>query len=166
MKKTNLAALFTFIITLIIPCTIYANSSWVWISKTRPYDILPFVVIGTLLIETLSIHYFGKSKGLLKTFLIITAANSISFAMPYLIEYSGVTSPYGKGTYIFEHAPVYTVGIVYFIMTIACELPIVYSFLKKNTENRKALLISIITSNLVTTVLVAIIERTICVGRW
>jgi len=42
-----------------------ANSSWHWISKTRPWDVLPFVIIFTLVIEILAIIRFAKIKKLL-----------------------------------------------------------------------------------------------------
>ena len=64
--------------------------------------------------------------------------------------------------------------ILYFSITIgtinlrgvACEMPIVYNILKKDTEQRKKLFLVIIGSNVLTTVLTAVVERTLCYGRW
>ena len=64
MKKYKLIS--AFIISLfslpLFNLTAFANSSWVWISETRPYDVLPWVAIGTLIIETISLIVFAKIK--------------------------------------------------------------------------------------------------------
>ena len=60
----------------------------------------------------------------------------------------------------------FTVGIIYLVMTITIELPVVYFLLRKNVENKKRLLATIIITNTVTTSMVAIIERIVCVGKW
>ena len=54
---------FIIAITLIIvPMRVYANSSWYWISEIRPFDVLPWVAIGTILIEWLMILKLSKTK--------------------------------------------------------------------------------------------------------
>lgn len=65
-----------------------------------------------------------------------------------------------------EHQPFYTVGFLFCLITILIELPIVYCCLKKNAGSRKWFVITILVSNVVTTVLVAIVERIFCVGQW
>ena len=60
-NKKIASALIT---VLLIPCmsvTVLANSSWHWLTK-KPVTILPWVVIGTLAIETLIICIFNKNK--------------------------------------------------------------------------------------------------------
>ena len=42
--------------------TAYANSSWHWISSTRPVDILPVVIVTTLLIESVIVIKLSKVK--------------------------------------------------------------------------------------------------------
>ena len=152
----------------IFPMLASANSSWVWISETRPYDILPFVIIGTLLIETVAVNLVSKIGNWYKTFFVVLVGNIISFAVPY-IGYSN-TTPYADAGYtlsqIINHGPYYTVGTAFLLMTLIIELPIVYFLLKKDADNKKKLALCIVLANIVTTVLVAIVERTLCYGRW
>ncbi len=46
----------------LFPAAVFANSSWVWISEKRPYDLLPFVIAGTLIIEIAVIYRIPKMK--------------------------------------------------------------------------------------------------------
>lgn len=147
----------------------YANSSWVWITETRPYDVLPFVIVATLIIETLVIDSAAKIEKLFKTFFCVLVGNILSFVAPYFI-YANFTTPYsdaGYGIeYILDRGPFYTVGTVFLALTILIELPFIYQFLKKDTENKKKLCLVIITVNIATTALVALIERLFCQGHW
>ena len=45
-----------FLLLVSIPQVVSANSSWIWISETRPYDLLPIVIILTLLNHQKSIE--------------------------------------------------------------------------------------------------------------
>ena len=152
----------------VFPMLASANSSWVWISETRPYDILPFVIIGTLLIETVAVNLVSKIGNWYKTFFAVLVGNIISFAVPY-IGYSNAT-PYSDAGYtlsqIINHGPYYTVGTAFLLLTLIIELPVVYFLLKKDADNKKKLALCIVLANIVTTVLVAIVERTLCYGRW
>ena len=152
----------------IFPILASANSSWVWISETRPYDILPFVIIGTLLIETVAVNLVSKIGNWYKTFFAVLVGNIISFVLPY-IGYSNAT-PYADAGYtlseIINHGPYYTVGTAFLLLTLIIELPVVYFLLKKDADNKKKLALCIVLANIVTTVLVAIVERTLCYGRW
>ena len=149
------------------PMLASANSSWVWISETRPYDILPFVIIGTLLIETVAVNLMGKVGNWYKTFFAVLVGNIISFIAPY-IGYSN--SLYGQMGYtlsqIIDRGPYYTVGTAFLLLTLIIELPVVYFMLKKDADSKKKLVLCIVLANVVTTVLVAIVERTLCYGRW
>ena len=64
MKKYKLisAVIIGLFSIQLFDLTAFANSSWVWISETRPYDVLPWVAIGTLIIETISLIVFSKIK--------------------------------------------------------------------------------------------------------
>ena len=168
MKKYKLIS--AFIISLfslqLFNLTAFANSSWVWISETRPYDVLPWVAIGTLIIESISLMVFAKIKNGFKMFTFVTIANAISFAAPYLFLWL-VPNEVGYTFEMFiENTPSYTIGVLYYITTILIELPIVYFSLIKYASSIKKFVITVICSNIVTTVLVAIIERIFCVGRW
>ncbi len=169
MKKYKLFSMFVIsgLGALIFPVVASANSSWVWISQTRPYDILPFVVVGTLLIETVSVNLVSKIGNWYKTFFAIFIGNIISFAVPY-IGYSNTI--YAEAGYtlsqIIDRGPYYTVGTAFLLLTLMVELPIVYFLLKKDAEDKKKLAVCIVAANVVTTVLVAVVERTLCYGQW
>ncbi len=168
MKKYKLIS--TYIISLfylmIFNFNVFANSSWVWISETRPFDILPWVALGTLVIETICLFVFAKIKNIFKIFTFVSIANVISFVTPYLVNlilYANSMFTFEK---YLEHWPSYTVGVLFCIATILIELPIVYIFLSKDAISRKRFFITFVVSNVITTVLVAVIERIFCVGRW
>ena len=169
MKKYKLFSIFIIsgLGALIFPVVASANSSWAWISETRPYDILPFVVIGTLLIETVSVNLVSKIGNWYKTFFAVFVGNIISFIAPY-IGYSN--SLYGQMGYtlsqIIDRGPYYTVGTAFLLLTLIIELPVVYFLLKKDAEDKRKLALCIILSNIVTTALVAVVERTLCYGHW
>ena len=166
MKKSNFLSLtlFTAVFSLAFSITASANSSWRWISESRPHDVLPFVILLTLVIEFLLIYFIAKAKNLLKITLFVFLANALSFAAPYLLLYI-VPSLYTFQQTL-EHTPFYIVGIVYWVTTIIIEVPTVYIALQKQTENLKKLFLTIITANTLTTILTAIIERTVCKGIW
>lgn len=149
---------------IFISNTAYANSSWHWISHTRPLDVLPFAIIATLLIEIFMIVKFNKIKAIVKSSIVISIANMGSFLIPYLWDF--IDFPKGSFIETMNSYPSYIIRSTYLFFTLIIEVPIVYFLLKKNCENRKKLLIVTIMANIITTGLVAIIERTICVGRW
>ena len=80
MKKDNLLSTVCLvgILALCFPLVARADSSWVWITETRPYDVLPFVVVGTLLIETLSIWLIPHTRRLSKVFWVFCLGNGLS----------------------------------------------------------------------------------------
>lgn len=168
MKKDKviLFAIISALLFYICPTIAYADSSWVWVSETRPYDVLPWTAILTIAIETFSINYIPKVHKLPKTFCLVTLANLLSFAAPYgvnLLLYDESGFDFSK---YLEHWPSYTVGLIYCFMTIAVELPLVYGALRKNAGSKRSLLLTIICSNAATTCMVAVIERIFCRGGW
>lgn len=151
----------------LFPKAVFANSSWNWVT-TSPLTLLPLAVIFTLLIETVSVVRFGRVNKAVKAFCIIGLANLLSFLAPGLerayrfIPTTGkvsLSAAFGKGPY-------YMVFSGYLLLTVIIELPIVYFLLRNNTSDKKRLAVSIILSNVATTVIVAVLERLICVGRW
>ena len=167
MKKDKiLSALFLALTTssLLISAA-SANSSWVWVSETRPYDVLPFVIIATLLIETLAVNYLPGIQNLPQVFWRVALGNVLSFAMPYLGAAAGVGPIASSFLQSYEKYPYYHVGTMFLIVTLAVELPVVFT-LCRYTERKKDLLFTILAANLVTTVLTALVERTLCYGHW
>ena len=174
MKNKKNIICFSAILTLLwfSSLTAFANSSWVWISETRPDDLLPFIIAVTLIIEILAVRFVAGIKKFRKIIPVTVIANLVSFAMPYFLVAVTVQMENETDGALFtledtlEKWPTYTVGLSFLIMTLACEMPIVYTALKKDTEHHKKLALVIVGSNLLTTVLTAIVERTMCYGRW
>lgn len=167
-KKQNIVWSVVGVLFLFDLCAmpVSANSSWHWISQSRPYDVLPWVMLGTLLIEIISIQKIGQVHSKIKTILVVLLGNLISFLLPYAIfaipSYDG--SPHSW--HHIEKQPVYTVSIFYLILTLLAELPIVYFLLRSNTRKKHRLFLTIVLSNIITTIGVAIIERIFCYGTW
>ncbi len=142
--------------------TASANSSWHWISSTRPYDLLPVVIAVTLTVETLALTRIAKVQPFSKVLCIVLLANSVSFAVPYVfVDHTPYTFYQAL-----EHVPMYTVGVAYLIMTLLAEIPVVYFTLRKHTDRPKRLLWVTIGANAVTTALAALAERLFCRGSW
>ena len=162
------AIIFTLVI-MGLPAVATANSSWHWISQTRPWDVLPYVIFVTLLIEIMALVVVTKARPVWKVFLAVLFANLISFVTPYLLEWLFVISEPGlEGTSFFdaiERNGFYTVGLFYIIITLVAEVPIVYNILKKNVGSRERLSITIFCSNIMTTLITAIVERALCWGE-
>ena len=88
--------IIVLLILQIFNVVVFANSSWVWISEMRPYDILPWVAICTLGIETISLVFIAKIKKGFKVFSFVAIANIISFATPYLMALFHDLCKHGK----------------------------------------------------------------------
>jgi len=168
MKKNKF---MTFTLALIMcfgfSFTAFANSSWVWITESRPYDVLPLVIVFTLIAETFAISFFGKIESKNAVFVPVLIGNILSYMMPY-VAYSQTTpyAGYESLGYILERGPFYTVGTHFLIMTLVAELPVVFLSLRKKAGDKKALAISIVAVNVLTTLLTALAERLLCHGHW
>lgn len=157
---------------LLLPLTAQANSSWHWLTKARPYYVLPVAIAVTLIAEILAINYIPKIKKPLKVSALVILGNLLSFAAPYVLWVADWIELFGIGgvsdyfTYYTEFQPSYTVGFDYFLITILVEGPIVYLGLRKNASSKKALILTTIAVNAATTVFVAVLERLLCRGAW
>lgn len=162
------AVISTFMIMLFLSSTAYANSSWHWVT-TSPMTVLPFAVIFTLLIETVAVVRFGKVEDTKKVLKVIALANVISFVAPYLeraYRFRAVSSGISLLFAVFDKGPYYMILSGYLLLTVVVELPVVYYFLSKKTLKKKRLAQVIVLSNVITTLIVAVLERVICIGRW
>lgn len=150
----------------------WANSSWVWAAKTRPYDVLPYVIVLTLGIETAALVWLAKIPRIAKVFCLVALANLLSFLAPYAIAWLRYRMDppniriYPSFLEELEHGPVYTVGLVYALVTLVVELPLLYARLKKDAGDRKRLLWVLVGANLLTTALTYGIEILFCPGSW
>ena len=150
---------------VLFPVNAFADSSWVWISEKRPFDILPWVALGTILIEWLSIWLIPRTGHAFKVLGIVMVANAASFLLPYAFLKADL-SWYGTFEHILDSGPHYIVSGVFLLLTLLVEMPIVYNVLKSKVQDKKKLQLTIIISNMITTAGVAIIERLITEGYW
>ncbi len=166
-QRLSIVAILTVVFSFSLYSISYANSSWHWVT-TSPIKVLPFAIILTLLIEAVALIKFGEIANYKKTFLIVTFANLVSFLVPYLIRaYRFIPTSGGYDLWAaFNKGPYYIVLTGYLVLTIIVELPIVYFLLKKEVKKQSKLIVSIVTSNIITTLLVAFFERLICKGIW
>lgn len=153
-----------------IPAAALANSSWRWFTKTRPHDLLPLAIILTVAIEIFALLRFGGVKGKKRAAVSVAAANLVSFLVPWVLEYD---------TFLYEHwntvmdfdvflskTPNYQVTLAFLLLTLLFEIPVLYLLLSKHTESKKRLLLTAAGANTVTTLICAVMERTLCRGQW
>jgi hypothetical protein len=165
-KKIYIVAIYA-IIAVLLPLNVYANSSWHWVT-TSPKTILPIAIIITLLIEILGVAKLNNIIKIKKVFVTICFANILSFVVPYL-ERAYRFIPTSGGFSIsaaFNKGPYYIVLTGYLLLTLIVEIPVVYLILNNLVKNRKRLIITIIGANVLTTILVSVCERFICIGQW
>lgn len=168
MKRSSRVVLCitVFILSTMV---VSANSSWHWVTVS-PYKVFPFAVILTLLIEIVGIVILNKwhNRKLGKVTLVVLLANILSFLAPYLIRaYRFI--PTSGGFYLkgaFNKGPFYMVMLGYLILTILFEVPVVYAVLRENVKSKKRLVTMIVGLNFITTIVVAVLERTLCQGIW
>ncbi|KGA95865.1 hypothetical protein AJ85_17210 [Alkalihalobacillus alcalophilus ATCC 27647 = CGMCC 1.3604] len=167
------AALSLILFIFMFHSTGYANSSWQWLTSS-PKEMLPLAIILTLCFEIISILFLGK---LVKNYsikviaaLIITLANIVSFLFPYIfraIEFQAVSGGWAYAWYdAFAAGPYYIVLTGYLFLTLCIEVPIIYFLLKNYSKSRRFLLGVVISVNVMTTLIVAIMERIMFYGHW
>ena len=166
-KKAIYLALFISTFLILYPSAVYANSSWHWLTVS-PMLLLPFAILFTLLIETVAVVRFGKVANPKKVILIVSLGNLLSFVAPYLERaYRFIPTSGGFSLLAaFNKGPYYMILFGYLVLTLLVELPVVYLLLRKDTSRQKDLIKAILLSNIATTLLVAVLERIICVGNW
>ena len=172
MKRHAFAAVLTAAAVLLcLPVTVHANSSWHWGARS-PLTVLPWLVLATLLIETLAVWRVNRIRRPWKPFLVVALANLLSFLLPYaflgmlpqvFMEHLGF---FERISYAVASYPYYTVGIAFLLLTLLVEMPVVYFSLRRAVENPKRLLAFIAAANLVSTILAAAAERVFCRGSW
>ena len=163
-KRITRVIVITCFVFLIIPQAVFADSSWCWLTDTRPFDILPPVALATIVIEVLAIWLIPNTGKLMKTAVAVILANAASCLLPYALLLNDPVYP--KFDDMLNAGPNYIVGAGFVILTLVLEIPIVYNLLKKHVDSKKKLLWSIIGSNIVTTAMVAVIERMVTDGYW
>lgn len=165
--KRRMAALCIAILVSLLPVTASANSSWMWLSEARPYDVLPFVAVLTIAIEAAAIWYVLGKQHLLKTAIVVVIANLLSFAAPYWFIYDETLHmPLKPFPELMEYGHYYTVGAIFLLMTLLVELPVVFFTLRKHAGRKGRFFLSVVGANVVTTLITAAAERIFCYGQW
>ena len=151
----------------ILPVTASANSSWIWLSEARPYDVLPFVAVITIVIEAAAIWYVLGKQHLLKIAIVVVIANLLSFAAPYWLIYAeNLRVPLKPFPELMERSHYYTVGAIFLLMTLLVELPVVFFTLRNHAGKKGRFFLSVVGANVVTTLITAAAERVFCYGHW
>ncbi len=95
---------------------------------------------------------------------MVVIANFVSFILPLLIQH--LSPPYYSIIDFNNAGAYYVVAAGYLLLTLLFELPIVYGTLRKDTDNKRRLMLTLILSNTLTTLLVAACERIFCSGLY
>lgn len=169
-KLVKRALLCCILLFVIYPVRVLANSSWHWVTVS-PMKVLPFAIILTLAIESWGVIVYGKVRGKVRTFVIVTYANIASFIAPYIYSTYQLNRFYCSGLdyawdRAFNNGPNYIIRFVYLMLTLCTEVPLVYFLLKNRSNNKKRLLLVTIAVNVITTIVVAVMERFLCQGQW
>jgi len=166
MKPVYKRIVIVTLILAFVTTFAFANSSWHWISETRPFDILPWVVIATLVVE-IGVLCWCVKESYFRVCVVVILANLLSFVAPFFLDW-------GLGQYqllgydfkrFLNNTPRYIIGMTYGLLTLAVEVPVVYTLFKTKVEHKK-LLLTVGALNVFTTVMVFAIERIVCEGAW
>ena len=168
MRKKNLGLICLGLMSL--PAAALANSSWRWFTKTRPHDLLPLAIILTVAIEIFALLRFCGVKGKKRAAIGVAAANLVSFLAPWVWEYDDFLYAHWDSVMNFDaflsKTPNYQVTLMFLLLTLLFEIPVLYLLLRKHTESKKRLLLTAAGANTVTTLICAVLERTLCRGQW
>ncbi len=168
-EKPFVTAALVFLLLPLFRLTAWANSSWIWVSETRPVDVLPWVAAATVLIETVWIGRCLDRALRPRVFLAVCAANLVSFLAPYLfLSLEPMTMGYSLAEALqkqADHWPSWIVGGGYLALTVLTE-SFVYFLFEKKAARPKGLLRAFLFSNIATTALTFAAERLLCRGHW
>lgn len=89
MKRTLRPALLLLLLAACLPAT--ASATWAFSSETRPPDLLPFLFLGSLALETAVILFWPRPKPLGRAAGVLFLGNLTAFALPFLIRMMGET---------------------------------------------------------------------------
>ncbi len=159
---------------LLLPAAASANSSWHWLGDD-PTSLLPIAVVLTISIELGIIVIHGKVPRKAVMLLIgaasIVAANMVSYILPYASLALEAVRVYGRDSsealsWAISKGPFYIIRPMSLILMLVCEYPVVYFSMRWAVKDMRVLSRSIIIANVITTALVALMERIIIRGSW
>lgn len=174
MKKDYSIVISAFLccfLLLCIPMTVFANSSWHWLTS-NPLPMLHWAIAGTLIVEVIIIYPINHIKNKAKPAVVVFIGNIVSFLTPLM--FIGITPVifeenenfFSRISRMADKLPFYLIGFAFLLLTLIVEIPIVYFSLAGNVNNKKRLIASIIVANTITTIAVGLIERMIYRGSW
>ena len=164
--QRRMTALAVLMMICMLPITASANSSWRWLSEVRPYDVLPFVAVITITMETAALWFVLEKKHLVRIAVIVVIANLLSFAAPYLwMNFEMHVEELKSFSWLMENGYYYTVSGVFLFMTLMIETPLVFLTLRKNAGNKWRFLLTAVGANVITTLITAAAERICCYGH-
>ena len=99
-------------------------------------------------------------------FFWVTVANLLSFLAPYALGFLADRAVHPGFQRFLDSGPHYSVGGMYLALNLLVETPVVLAALHKEAAEDMGLLKVIVLTNVVTTALVALIERVFCEGHW
>ncbi|MBQ5399060.1 MAG: hypothetical protein IIU14_06475 [Ruminococcus sp.] len=156
MKRIT-AVISSVLLTLSFTLTASANSIWNEKIESFPYEWYWLAVIcATLLIEFAVIFAVVRKKPAI-VLGAAALANAASFLIPRIVisAFAGAGSLYLGGYYHLAD----WVSVIFLIVTLAIEMPILWSMLKKYVKSVPTLLFMTFVANFVTTVGYVIVEK-------
>lgn len=166
MKTKKLLTGFFVLSTLTFLFAFSASANSIWTKRMENYSYMehfPYIIIGTLIIEALAILAVTKMKKPLKVIGAVVLANATSFLIPETII--NVMIYNGNRFEIFMLFNTYWfLNVIFIIITIAIELPIIWAVLRKDVKKVKVLLLMTVAVNVFTTVVTALID--IQINNW
>ena len=119
----------------------------------------------TIVIEYLMIKNILHIQNKKRVLIAVCISNLVSFMVPYFAIYyqDGVNERINQKI---ESIHFYTINNEYLLMTLIIECPNDYEIVEDEIHDKKKSLGVIAAANVVTTVMVAAIERIACRGSW
>ena len=122
----------------------FANSSWYWFTR-NPLPLLPWAMVGTLIVEVFVIHHFNQIKMSMKTVVIVFLGNITSFLTPHIFVgivpeiFEENANFFSRINSMADMFPFYIVGLAFLLLILIVETPVVIVGLMGNTNNKKRL---------------------------
>ena len=164
MKSHNILTV-TVISLLAFSFSITASANSIWNEKIENFSYTPYliaIIIGTLILESAALILIPRCKKPVKIIQSVFAANAASFLIPRAFIALGGGCLFGN----FIYTGMLSFGLsawdfLWFLLTAAIELPILWRLLRNDVKSVKALLLTALAVNFITTIATAFINTQI-----
>lgn len=136
-----------------------SGGGWFWKSELIPLHILPVALAGAFLVEIGLFLLTTKPLHKGRACIVFLVGNLLSFLLSYGLIYMS-----SQATLLPQD--IYIVNGAFLILTFFAECSLEYGLLNRDTNNKRRLLLTVILLNLLTTILLGWIERTLCYGLY